>query len=465
VRLRTTRTTTYARDALGRVTAVNRPEGDIGMGWDNASNLTLYTDNGGSIAYGYNDADQLTTLAMPGGNCTGVSYASPGSAASKCVTFRNDDDGRRTGVKYPGGTTWQEMTRDKSGRITGILAKTGSTPTTQLDLTYSYATGGTDTKVVTKAIDNKTGLSASYGFDQDHRLLNANTTVTSGGAQSAYERFCYDKAGNRTKYYRGTPVSDCTGTAQATATYNGANEMTAATGVTPTGAPLAGTTLSYDANGNETAAKSAIGRTTTYGDRGQATSFTPAGGSALNQDYIGGGNLERIASGSTTFLPTSLSPAPAWSAASGTSTWAVRDPDGQLIAVRIGSTSSPTSATEYYPFSDNLANVRAMTTATGASPSVTYSYSAFGTITATTGSLVQPYRYGQGYTDSSTGLIKLGIRYYDPTHGRFTQQDPTGQRKIPTPTAQLVPSPCQTRTVRARPDTRGFAPSAPTRPR
>ena len=39
----------------------------------------------------------------------------------------------------------------------------------------------------------------------------------------------------------------------------------------------------------------------------------------------------------------------------------------------------------------------------------------------------QPYRFGGGYTDAATGLIKLGVRYYDPTQGRFTQQDPTGQ--------------------------------------
>ena len=29
-----------------------------------------------------------------------------------------------------------------------------------------------------------------------------------------------------------------------------------------------------------------------------------------------------------------------------------------------------------------------------------------------------------GYLDSSTGLYKFGTRYYDPTHGRWTQQDP-----------------------------------------
>jgi hypothetical protein len=86
--------------------------------------------------------------------------------------------------------------------------------------------------------------------------------------------------------------------------------VTGATGVTPTGATIAGSTFSYDANGNETAAKSAIARSTGYGDRDQATSFTPGGGSAINQTYSGTGNKERVSCGSTTFVNSSLAPAP-----------------------------------------------------------------------------------------------------------------------------------------------------------
>ncbi len=72
-----------------------------------------------------------------------------------------------------------------------------------------------------------------------------------------------------------------------------------------------------------------------------------------------------------------------------------------------------------------------MTTAAGTVQAVTYLYSAYGyaTATATSGSLIQPYRWGQGYTDDPTGLIKLGLRYYDPALGRFMQQDPTGKDK------------------------------------
>jgi RHS repeat-associated protein len=35
-----------------------------------------------------------------------------------------------------------------------------------------------------------------------------------------------------------------------------------------------------------------------------------------------------------------------------------------------------------------------------------------------------PWTYATGYTDTATGYLKLGARYYDPTTGRFTQPDP-----------------------------------------
>jgi RHS repeat-associated protein len=443
-----TRTTLYGRDDLGRTTTVQHPEGSTAYRYDPASNLTGYTDTGGTIAYGYNAGDQLTSLQMPGGDCSGLTYASPGAAASKCVLFDVDDDGRRTGTKYPGGTSNQVTTLDDSGRIKHIVAKSGATPGTRLDLVYSYtetvkdATGKdvtVDTDLVTAVTDAVTDKKISYSHDEADRLTVASTAPTGGGAVSTFERFCYDPAGNRTKYYTASTATCDTVSPAATYTYNTANQLTAATGVTPTGDTLSGSGFSYDANGNETAAKSAIGRTTTYGDRDQATSFTPdTTGYVINQSYSGTGNRERVKSGSTTFVNSDLAPAPAYSTTGTTSTWTVRDPKGKLIAVRIG--TSATSTSDYYPFTDNLDNVRALVTATGSTPDVAYTYSAYGATTSTTGSLNQPYRYGGGYTDTSTGLIKLGVRYYDPVLGRYTQHDPTNQEQHPYAYSKGCPS-------------------------
>jgi RHS repeat-associated protein len=55
-------------------------------------------------------------------------------------------------------------------------------------------------------------------------------------------------------------------------------------------------------------------------------------------------------------------------------------------------------------------------------------YDPYGNLTTTSEAtgLSEPYRYTGQYHDMATGLYKLGLRYYDPTLGRFTQQDPIG---------------------------------------
>ena len=436
------RSTSYAQDDFGRLRATVSPEATINLDYDNRGNLTQYTDAGGVVKYGYNNADQLTSLALPGGSCTNQTLTSPGAASTKCVLFGVDDDGRRTSTRYPGGQT-MATTLDDSGRLKQVVGTTlaGSTSTTRLNLAYTYTDAAVpssstnptkDTGIVTSVTDALAAAKTTYSHDGLDRLTAVSTAPTAGGAVTRYEGFCYDGAGNRTKYLNSTSTTCSTGTAAATFTYNGGNELTAATGVTPTGATLAGTGFVYDGNGNQTSAKSQIGLTTAYNAQEAASSFTPAGGSAIAQSYGtgDGGNGERTKSGTgtsaTTFAVSPLSPAPAWSKTSTTSQWTVRDPSGTLIAVRIGSSAS--SATELYPLTDNVASVRAMVKADGTVAN-TYSYSVYGsTLSSSEASgLGQPYRYGGGHTDTATGLIKFGIRFYDPTQGRFTQQDPTGR--------------------------------------
>ncbi len=58
----------------------------------------------------------------------------------------------------------------------------------------------------------------------------------------------------------------------------------------------------------------------------------------------------------------------------------------------------------------------------------TYSYDPYGVTTAVGGpnsnlANTNPYRYASGYLDIATGLYQFGQRYYQPTLGRWTQQD------------------------------------------
>ena len=437
-----TRYVEYARDDLAQLQHVDAPEGFLDFTYDPGGRITEYTDTGGTIKYRYNPANQLASLAEPGGDCGSSTFDNPAPAAAKCTLFKVDDDGRRTGVKYPGGAT-QTWTLDDSGRTTRSIGTAAGD--NKLDRAYTYtdpnAPAGPnnptkDTGLLQSVTDAVAGAKTAYSYDNLDRLTIANATATGTSNTVDYEAFCYDGAGNRTKYYT-QPGATCSSANPAiTATFDGANQMTAATGNGPTGA-LTGTGFSYDANGNQTSAKSTPGRTTSYNDRDQAVTTTPTGGSAITSTYAGTGNADRLTAGPTSFQSTPLSPAPGWSKTGTTTTWAVRDPSGALIAVRQGTSAS--SATSYYPFTDQVDSVRVLVTATGA-VAKTYIYSAYGIVRAQSGALDQPYQYAGGYTEAAAGLVKLGIRYYDPTHGRFIQPDPSVQEQSSYAYASNCPS-------------------------
>jgi RHS repeat-associated protein len=59
-----------------------------------------------------------------------------------------------------------------------------------------------------------------------------------------------------------------------------------------------------------------------------------------------------------------------------------------------------------------------------------YTYSAYGVTTETKAALTNvfnPWRYAGQYQDTTTGLYKMGARYYQAELGRWTQRDPSGQ--------------------------------------
>jgi RHS repeat-associated protein len=77
-----------------------------------------------------------------------------------------------------------------------------------------------------------------------------------------------------------------------------------------------------------------------------------------------------------------------------------------------------------------------MTNSTG-NVTDTYSYDAWGNVTSHNGSTSQPYQYvGQlgyytHYQEPEFGLMQLGVRFYDPEVGRFTQRDPAQNGDAP----------------------------------
>ena len=83
------------------------------------------------------------------------------------------------------------------------------------------------------------------------------------------------------------------------------------------------------------------------------------------------------------------------------------------------------SASKFYK-ADGIGTTRALTSASGMTTD-TLSTDAFGNTVSSTGTSPSPFGFvgGAGYqSDSDTGLMLLGHRYYDPSTGRFLSRDP-----------------------------------------
>jgi RHS repeat-associated protein len=82
------------------------------------------------------------------------------------------------------------------------------------------------------------------------------------------------------------------------------------------------------------------------------------------------------------------------------------------------------STTSFYQ-ADGLGSITSLTNGTG-SVANSYTDDSFGNLTASTGTLVNPFRYTARESDTETGLYYYRARYYDSTTGRFLTEDPAG---------------------------------------
>ena len=131
--------------------------------------------------------------------------------------------------------------------------------------------------------------------------------------------------------------------------------------------------------------------------------------------YGGSSQVERRQAGNTDFTTSALGLQEA--DPPGQATYYTCDNSGNLISQR-----TP-SGTHYYIL-DALGSVVALTDDSGAVVG-RYSYEPYGKATHS-GTVQSAFQFASGYHDSQTGLVKFGVRYYDPTLGRWTQEDSLG---------------------------------------
>jgi RHS repeat-associated protein len=407
-----TGTTKYTVDALNRVTKEELP-GSLSNSYeyDAASNMTAFTDGGGTTKYKYNGLNELESMLEPG--------------ESKETKFAYDNDHRLNKITYTSGAIENYKLEPTTGRPETITAE-GVTGTTVPKLTYAYKEGEDDTSLV-QSLTESTGNTTSYLYDKLNRLTEAKTKGTTNPSHYLYN---LDGAGNRTSQEVNTTAE--TGGTKTYYVLDSGNELECRQTVTGVCSKKSTTELSgytYDEAGEEkeiTPEGDTSGTTFAYNAASETSSLTPSGSSALALSYGGTGQNDLTALGSSTTLQNSLLGITREVSSAGTSYYA-RTPNGLLIDQR-------TPSGHYNPLYDSQGDIIALVNSSG-KVERTFRYGPYGENVKSEGTQTIPYPFGykggyrmpggnKGEGNVANGLYHYGQRYYDPTTGRWTQQDP-----------------------------------------
>jgi RHS repeat-associated protein len=406
-----TGTTKYTVDPLNRVTKEELP-GSLSntYEYDAASNMTAFIDGGGTTSYKYNGLNELESMTEPG--------------ASKATTFAYDNDDRLTKITYPSGASESYKLEPTTGRPETITAE-GITGTTVPKLTYTYKEGKDNTSLI-KTLTESTGNTTTYTYETLDRLKKA---LTEGTNPSLYE-FKLDGAGNRIQ--QTVNPTAATGGETTYYAYNTGNELECRQTVATPCSKSASTELSaykYDEAGNETAItpkSDTSGTSFEYNAANELSSLTPSGGAAQAISDAGTGQDDLVGIGSAITIQNSQLGLTREVSSAGTSYYA-RTPDGLLIDQR-------TPSGNYNPLYDAQGDIIALVNPSG-KVERTFRYGPYGENIKSEGTQTIPYPFGfkggyrtpggnTGKGNVTNSLIHYGQRYYDPTTGRSTQQDP-----------------------------------------
>jgi RHS repeat-associated protein len=398
---------TYTYDPLSRLTQVTDPTGTYSFTYDNLGRLTgagtQYSFLSGTLSnsYGYDADSNRVSFTNPQSGITNYSYDSLNRLTNLTdpntgtFAFGYDALGRRTSLTRPNGVN-TSYSYDTLSRLLSVLHGAGSLPGST-GYTYDAAGNRLTKTAVQQASPNPVSVTSRYSYDPIYEL----TQAVVGGTLA--EGYSYDAVGNR-----------LTSAGPTTYNYNTSNELTSTSAATYT----------YDNNGNTTNKTDSTGTTNYSWDfENRLTSVTlPGTGGTVNFKYDPfGRRIEKIA-------PTS-----------GTTIYAY---DGANVTEELGGggnllahftqgagideplAEAGTGGTYLYQ-ADGLGSITSMTDSTG-NLAATYVYDSFGNLTASTGTITNPFQYTGREFDSESGFYFYRARYYDPVPGRFASSDPVG---------------------------------------
>jgi RHS repeat-associated protein len=279
----------------------------------------------------------------------------------------------------------------KIGQLCSVLHQLNGTTLDGANYAFSF-NGVSDNMNWKQKTDMRTGVNSGYVYDPLYQLQQ----VQQGAGTT--ENYSYDSVGNRLSSLNIPTLS-----------YNASNELTADSSGS----------FSYDANGNTLG--DASGRSFTWDYENRMTSATVPGVGTVSFKYDPfGRRIQKFSSsGTTNYIYDGANVIEQINSAGAI---LARFTDTQNVDEPLATTSSGVS--NYYE-QDGLGSVTSLTNSSGALAQ-SYTFDSFGNLTNSSGSVTNPFQYTGREFDSETGLYYYRARYYDPTTGRLTQEDPIG---------------------------------------
>ncbi|MFC4305341.1 RHS repeat-associated core domain-containing protein, partial [Cohnella boryungensis] len=409
-------------DQMGRVIRKTDPSGGVeSYFYDANSNLSKVIDRKGQVrTYGYNNRDMQTSSAtsqetivlgydsagrrvwmQDGTGKTQYSYE-PGSGWLKSVTY---PDTRQTQYEYDSRGIRTKMT-DPFGVVTAYrydarnqLDAVGPA-VNNWDATYTYKKNG-----LSSSTQLRNGILSTYGYDE--RNLTSLTQTKAGSAIGAFA-YQYDQNRNQTGKTENASVY--------TFGYDPLNRIATSTQFNEK--------YTYDLRGNrQTLESDALPNLATmnysYDDRDRLTQVMTEGNGSVVYRYNGDGLLtERTEAGVTTrYYYDGANIIAEGTVSNGTVTHKASYIRGNALVARVDANGNKA----YYSHNGH-GDVTGLTDGAG-NVLNTYTYDIWGNSLTESETVPNLFRYSGEYWDDTTGLQYLRARWYDPSVGRFINED------------------------------------------
>ena len=387
------------------------------FGYDDRYRLASATQGSrGAVTYTYTLDDRVETLTLPGGVAATHAYNADGSLdtlhwspVAGGFTWDYTPRGQYDTVTFPNGQE-RAYGYDDQGRLTTLSNAIGATPLATYSYGYDLDLAGQPTllgqrtsQTATLPAQGLTGALTRYGYDPLYQLTRAE--YAAGAPFNAeVHTWTYDGIGNRQTQGVGASVQTYTYLKAAGNPLNGQR-------LTGDGVDAFG----YDPAGNLTGRQGPGGAFTFgYDPENRLNTITGSESATYTYDYQGRRTSKTVDGVKTTYLYDGLNLVS--ETTNGQTTYFLNGPGiDEPLAMSKG------GAVSYFSV-DGLGSIVATNDPAG---TVTHSvaFDAWGNVRAETGTREHPFTY-TGREVGEAGFHFYRARFYQPSIGRFSQEDP-----------------------------------------